>query len=85
MQVNVLPKYLKEYLRNQNVQEVFIELQEVQSSLSRRYFSNEQIESIQEAVQVNKKKKIDKELRGSISDKLATKLTSSIPELQRFV
>lgn len=42
----VLPKYPKEYLKQQNITDVINDLEEVQSDLCRNYFSHDQITSI---------------------------------------
>ena len=44
--VQVLPKYPKEYLKQQNITDVINDLEEVQSDLCRNYFSQDQITAI---------------------------------------
>ena len=44
--LKVLPKYPKEYLKQQNITDVINDLEEVQSDLCRNYFSHDQITSI---------------------------------------
>jgi hypothetical protein len=77
MQVHVLQKHHKEYLRNQNVQEAFLDLEEVQSQLCNRYFSHDRIHAIEEALSKSPKIKADKNvLKGSLTDKIALKLSN---------
>ena len=46
LQVKVLPRYPKEYLKNENVREVITELEEIHYELCNHYFFKERLEEI---------------------------------------